>query len=104
MTMTACRYAVYHALDPMQMILCDATRWVANRDTHYRHVAEVDIPSEEGPLNQIFRLTNHFDEAWTRNSEVAWFATDPPVRSTSVGDVIVCEHTEQAWMVIPYGF
>ncbi len=104
MTTTLTGYVVYHALDPMQLALFDAAQWVAHRDTHYRRVAEVNISSEESPLQRVFRLTNHLDEAWTRNSEVAWFATDAPVRSTSVGDVIVCEQTEQAWMVIPYGF
>src|ERR1700687_2613383 len=105
MTTTRRRYVVYHALDPMQVVLFDAGQWVAHRDTHYRRVAEVEVSSdEENPLERVFRLTNHFDEAWTRNPEVTWFATDAPVRSTSVGDVIVCEHTRQAWMVIPYGF
>jgi hypothetical protein len=104
MTTTLTRYVVYHALDPMQLVFFDAAQWVAHRDTHYRRVAEVNISSEESPLQRVFRLTNHLDEAWIRNSEVAWFATDAPVRSTSVGDVVVCEQTEQAWMVIPYGF
>ena len=104
MTTTRTRYTVYHALDLMQMVLFDAGQWVAHRDTHYRRVADVEVSLEGNPLERVFWLTNHSDTAWTRNPEVTWFATDAPVRSTSVGDVIVCEGTEQAWMVIPYGF
>ena len=105
MTTTRRRYVVFHALDLMQVVLFDAGQWIAHSDTHYRRVAVVEVSSdEENPLERVFRLTNHLDEAWTRNPEVVWFATDAPVRSSSVGDVIVCEHTRQAWMVVPYGF
>ena len=104
MTGKLTRYTIYHARDLMQMILFDTTVWMAQRDLQYRRVAEVDIAPDDGVLERVFWLTNHSDRAWIRNPEVAWFATDAPVRSTSVGDVIVCERTQQAWMVVPYGF
>jgi hypothetical protein len=104
MTTTSSRYAVYHALDLLQMVFFDPAQWATDRDSHYRRVAEVEV-SPEDPLNRIFRLTNHFDKkAWVANPEVVWFATHVPIRSTSVGDVIVSEQTGQEWMVLPNGF
>ena len=104
MTTVSSRYAIYHARDPLQMALFDPAQWATDRDSHYCRVAEVEI-SPEDPLNRIFRLTNHFDEkAWVSNPEVVWFDTHMPIRSTSVGDVIVNEQAGQAWMVIPFGF
>ncbi len=104
MTPVSSRYAIYHALDLLQMLFYDEAQWATDRDSHYRRVAEVEVSSED-PLNLIFRLSNHFDEnAWVANPEVVWFATHMPIRSTSIGDVIVNEQTRQAWMVMPYGF
>jgi hypothetical protein len=100
MTDSQRQYAVYHARDPWAMVEPREDRWLVNRDLHYRHVALVSAP-----LERVFALTNHVDEqGWTHNLEIVWHATDAPVRSTSVGDVILCLQTNQAWLVMPIGF
>ena len=91
------RYAVYHANDLRAMIAPQPERWYTNRSRHYTHVADV-----LAPLAQVFRLTNHIDRSWTENPEVVWH-TAAPVRSTSVGDVIVSLQSGQAWLVMPFG-
>ena len=90
------QYAVYHAHDPWAMLTPRADRWLVDRALHYRHVAEV-----QAPLERIFALTNHNECSWTSHQEVIWHATDAPVRSTSVGDVILARETGQAWLVMP---
>lgn len=97
------RYTVYHAIDQMQMVVHDETQWLDHRDAAYRRVAEVETTREQNPLNQVFERTNHVDCAWTDHPEVVWHATDRPLRSTSIGDVIV-DAIGQAWMVMPSGF
>jgi hypothetical protein len=97
------RYAVYHTLDQMQMVLHDERQWFDRRATAYLRVAEVETPRQQKPLDQVFERTNHVDTAWTDNPEVVWYATDRPLRSTSVGDVIV-DASGRAWMVMPSGF
>lgn len=95
------RYAVYHATDPLAMALPPdvLSQWWSNqRETHYRHVADVDAPFAD-----LFALTNHIDRDWTENREVVWHA-EGPVRSTSVGDVFACPATGHAWLVLPFGF
>jgi RNA polymerase sigma factor (sigma-70 family) len=83
--MTQHRYAVYHAHDNWAMVEPHADHWHRDRALHYRHVADVDAP-----LERVFALTNHLDGcSWTSHQEVVWHATDAPVRSTSVGDVIL---------------
>lgn len=99
------RYAVYHATDMMQMVFHDVVQWDVDRDKHYRHVAEVEADVEANPLSQVFRFTNHLDERpWTENAVILWYDTTRPLRSTSVGDVIVNAATREAWMVKPFGF
>src|SRR5260221_9396973 len=92
------RYAVYHAHDPFAMVTPQAAHWFRERSRHYTHVADV-----EAPLEQVFALTNHIDHPWTGNPQVVWYTTDAPVRSTSVGDVIVSLESGQAWLVTPAG-
>ena len=91
------RYAVYHANDLYAMIAPQPEHWYTERSLHYTHVADV-----EAPLGQVFALTNHIDHPWTDNPEVVWH-TAAPVRSTSVGDVIVSQESGQAWLVMPFG-
>lgn len=91
------RYAVFHATDPYAMMAPQPERWYTERSLHYTHVADV-----EAPLGQVFALTNHIDRPWTENPEVVWH-TVAPVRSTSVGDVIVSQQSGQAWLVMPFG-
>ena len=104
MTTKSSRYAIFHTLDLLQMIFYDQRQWATDRDSHYRRVALVEVSSED-PLDLIFRLTNHLGgEASVAGPEVVWFDTTMPIRSTSVGDVIVDELAGRAWMVMPYGF
>ena len=92
------QFAVYHARDHWAMVEPREDRWLVDTILHYRHVAEV-----QAPLERVFALTNHYDEqSWTSNQGVVWHATDAPVRSTSVGDVILSHETGQAWLVMPF--
>ncbi len=91
------RFALYHANDLHAMIAPQADHWLTDRSGHYTHVADV-----EAPLGRVFALTNHIDHSWTDNPEVVWH-TAAPVRSTSVGDVIVSQESGRAWMVMPFG-
>ena len=90
-------YAVYHANDLQAMVAPQPEHWYTDRFSHYTHVADV-----EAPLAQVFALTNHIDHSWTGNPEVVWH-TVAPVRSTSVGDVIVSRQSGRAWLVMPFG-
>ena len=90
-------FAVYHANDLHAMIAPQPEHWYRDQSRHYTHVADV-----VAPLGQVFALTNHIDHSWTENPEVVWHAA-APVRSTSVGDVIVSRQSGQAWLVMPFG-
>ena len=92
------RYAVYHANDLLAMVKPEASNWYEDRSRSYTRVADV-----VAPLEQVFALTNHIDHAWTSNPEVVWHTTAVPLRSTSVGDVIVASESGQAWLVMPFG-
>ena len=92
------RYAVYHANDLLEIVIPLATHWYEDRSGYYTHVADV-----VAPLEQVFALTNSIDHSWTSNPEVVWHATDTPLRSTSVGDLIVSCESGQAWLVMPIG-
>src|SRR5260370_25672921 len=87
------RYAVYHANDLLEMVVPHASHWSEDRTRYYTHVADV-----VSPLEQVFALTNSIDHSWTSNPEVVWHATAAPLRSTSVGDVIVSCESGQAWL------
>ena len=91
------RYAVFHANDLHAMIAPQAEHWYTDRSRHYTHVADV-----VASLTQVFALTNHIDRSWTENPEVVWH-TAAPVRSTSVGDVILSSESGRAWLVMPFG-
>lgn len=92
------KYAVYHANDLLVMVLPQPKWWHEDRERNYMHIADVSAP-----LERVFALTNHVDHSWTSNPEVVWYATRLPLRSTSVGDVIVSYTTGQAWLVMPIG-
>ncbi len=92
------RYAVYHANDLSAMAEPLTTRWHEDRSHYYNHVADV-----AAPLAQVFALTNHIDHPWISNPEVVWYTTEIPLRSTSVGNVIVSYESGQAWLVMPVG-
>lgn len=90
---------VYHATDPLAMINPKAERWLVDRIFHYRLVAEV-----AAPLERIYALTNHTTCDWTSRREVVWHLPDTPLRSTSVGDVVFCCTTGEAWLVMSRGY
>ena len=92
------RYAVYHTNDLLAMIMPNASHWYEDRSSSYTHVADV-----VAPLEQVFALTNSIDYAWTKNPEVVWHTTKAPLRSSSVGDIIVAYENGQAWLVMPLG-
>src|SRR5258708_17948492 len=92
------RYAVYHAHDLFAMLTPQGAQWYADRSRHYAQVADV-----VALLEQVFALTNHIDHPWTSNPEVVWHTTVSPLRSTSVGDVIVSQESGRAWLVMPIG-
>jgi len=92
------RYAVYHANDLFAMALPGVSHWHEDRSRYYTHVADV-----EAPLERVFALTNHINHAWTSNPQVVWHAITAPLRSTSVGDVIVSYDSGQALLVMPIG-
>ena len=92
-------FAVYHARDPLAMAVPQPSHWSTDRALHYRHVADV-----AAPFPQVFERTNHHDSNWTTNPEILWYDASLPLRSTSVGDVIVSCETGQAYMVMPVGF
>ena len=51
-------------------------------------------------VDQVFRLTNNIDWPWIENPEILWsetaYGTRTPLRSTSVGDIIVHLAPDQA--------
>ena len=56
-------------------------------ESNFELIAEVECPA--GEYGDVFRITNHIDEAWWKNPEVKSFKDRS--RSTSVGDVIVSD-------------
>jgi hypothetical protein len=92
-------FAVYHAIDPLEMALPHPAHWHTDKERHYRHVTDVAASCE-----QVFALTNHIDYPWTRNPAVIWHAADRALRSTSIGDVMVDCYTQEAWLILTVGF
>ena len=87
--------AVYHATNPLAMLMPDPRAWQTDRDQQYRHVANV-----YAERSQVFALTNHSDgQDWTERPEVFWVAPGTSLRSTSVGDVMDSPSTGRAWLV-----
>ncbi len=65
----------------------------------YVKVAEVQTVD----IEDVFQLTNHIDREWTLNDEVIWHSI-LPMRSTSVGDVVVDMTTQKRYFVASFGF
>lgn len=93
---TGKKYKVYHSRNEEELFTARSELW-KEADQNYRLVAEVEASS----LAEVYHLTNHIERDWRENAGVSpsW---DEPVRSTSVGDVIV--QGETAWLVTAYGF
>ena len=88
-------YEIYHATDIMAMLHPDPQAWLANRDRHYQHVANIQTQ-----LEWVFFMTQHTDgRNWTKHPEVSWVTPNASPRSTSVGDVIYSPETHQAWLI-----
>jgi len=45
---------------------------------------------EADDVDQVFSMTNHIEDSWTKNRGVLELPMGQAVRSTSVGDVVVC--------------
>lgn len=81
------KFYVYHADEPtFGMKMEDRPEPVFPEG--FRKVAVVNC---EG-IEDVFRVTNHIHQDWTKNEEVGWHADQ--VRSTSVGDIVIDENME----------
>ncbi len=87
-------WLVYHRTAPD--FLARSELW-QDRNRHFRLVALLQARS----LAEVFQLTNHIEQDWRLNALVRSLSPDP-LRSTSVGDVLV--QGNRAWMVMPSGF
>src|SRR5437762_8874257 len=88
-------YAIYHATNIMAMLDPNPQDWLTNPEQHYQHVANI-----HAELGGVFFLTNHTDgRNWIERPEVFWVKPLDCPRSTSVGDVIYCPSTHQAWLI-----
>ncbi len=99
-------FHVYQSIDLEAMldVQTGIQRWCSrSRNQFYREVALLKAEGDS-PLEQAFRLTNHVEEQWQRNREILWFSKDEPLRSTSVGDIIVSLSSGTAWAVDRVGF
>ena len=76
------KYHVFHRTPYVPRINTDDIQCL---DDDYVHVAILHCPS----IDKAFELTNSIDFAWWNNVEIEWYKE--PTRSTSVGDVIVCD-------------
>jgi len=87
------KYEVWHVKNPTFQM-----GYGGEFPTAYEKVAEVDCKD----LEHAFEVTNHIDHDWATNSEVTKRAKKP-LRSTSVGDVLVDENGVKM-MVAPVGW
>ena len=106
------QYQLYHAASGRALLAGydahqAATHWRASvaaqhdpRHAPYRLVATITAPA----LHAVYGLTNHGVQAdtWTDNPGVQ-LHTDQPVRSTSVGDVVVAPDGT-AWLCVSIGW
>jgi hypothetical protein len=66
-----------------------------------QHVADVEVRSGTD-LEQMFRMMQHGEEAWTDREFVT--AVENPATSLSVGDVLWNRETGEAFVVRKFGF
>lgn len=74
------KYVVWHAKDE---VIFKGLASKPSFPADYRRVAVVECKN----VDDVFRVTNHIDESWTKNPEVVTLI-EKSVRSTSVGDVV----------------
>ncbi|WP_376795027.1 hypothetical protein [Thermogemmatispora sp.] len=99
-------FQVYQSVDLEAMwdVSTGVQRWRSPlRHQFYREVALLKAEGDS-PLEEAFRLTNHVEEPWQRSRKILWYARDGPLRSTSVGDIIVSLSSGAAWVVDHVGF
>lgn len=99
-------YQVYHAVGYATMLDVEAGigRFCSpQRANFYQEVALLKVESES-PQDSVFSATNHAEQAWMHNREVLWFQDNVPLRSTSVGDIVVSLISRVAWIVDHVGF
>jgi hypothetical protein len=100
-------FQVFHSTD-LDTILDPAIgerRWHGlEQELYYKEVAIIKVARSETQLEEVYRLTNHSDRNWTHRSEVVWVQETEPIRSTSVGDIVVSLLSGTAWMVKNMGF
>ena len=87
---------VYHAKKPTFQL--DKTEAILASFDHeaYVHVGDVESNDKE----QAFESTNHIQNSWVHNDGTEALVNNP--RSTSVGDIFVCE--DGIYGVAAYGF
>ena len=87
---------VYHANEPTFQVDLPQMR----KDFHegkFTHVADVNTDNKD----TAFNLTNHIDTSWQENKNVNP-ASDRRERSTSIGDIFVCD--DAVYAVEGHGF
>lgn len=92
-------YTIYHyrgGVAPPRLPGAQAPRKVKSGD--YQRVAEV-MASD---LEEAFERTNTVEAPWWRHPAVTVLAAQPPLRSTSVGDLLASGNS--LWMVESCGF
>ncbi len=100
-------FHVYHStnLAAMRDSAMGEQHWNGpEREEWYREVAIIKVGQLEQQLEGVFCLTNHREGTWTHHREVVWVEVCGPVRSTSVGDVVVSLLSGAAWIVKNMGF
>lgn len=100
-------FQVYHSTDlaAMHDLTLGEQRWKGSeREQWFREVAILKVSHLEHQLEEVFQLTNHIEGNWTRHREVVWVQVTGPLRSTSVGDIVVSLLSGTAWTVRNMGF
>src|SRR5256885_13885690 len=74
--------------------------WLKDKALYYRFIATVVITNMLNSLSQAYQATQ--DKSWINNPKVKW-SQNVPLRSTTIGDVIVDEYDEE-WIVSDKSF
>jgi len=73
------QYIVWHANEP---------NWGHGQKPAFpEEYKRVAVVTSDG-IDDVFRITNHIEDSWTKNPEVNSLPDGPQQRSTSVGDVV----------------
>jgi len=105
--MHECYFHVYHSTDLAALLdpAIGKQRWQGpGREQYYREVAIIKVPRSEHQLEEVYCLSSDFDWNRTHHRDLAWVQESKPVRSTSVGDIIVSLLSGTAWIKRNIGF